>query len=55
MLGFAWPIVMDHIGWYTYIIFIGWDLFQAAVVYIYIPETKNRTVRLPDWLLQVSI
>jgi hypothetical protein len=48
MLGFAWPIVLDRIGWYTYTIFIGWDLFQAIIIYIYIPETKNRTVSYND-------
>lgn len=41
---FAWPISMDKIGWRTYIIFTIWCGIQAAVVYFFIPETKNRTV-----------
>ena len=41
---FAWPISMDKIGWRTYIIFTIWCGIQAAVIYFFIPETKNRTV-----------
>lgn len=41
---FAWPIAMDRIGWHTYIIFTVWCAIQAAVIWFYIPETKNRTV-----------
>jgi MFS family permease len=41
---FAWPISMDKIGWRTYIIFTIWCGIQAAVIYFFIPETRNRTV-----------
>lgn len=41
---FAWPVSMANIGWKTYIVFIIWDAIQVAVVYVFIPETKGRTV-----------
>lgn len=45
---FAWPVAMDNIGWYTYIIFTIWCAIQAVVIYIWIPETKNRTLEELD-------
>jgi hypothetical protein len=44
---FAWPISLDKIGWRTYIIFTIWCGIQAATIYFFIPETKNRTVNPP--------
>lgn len=41
---YAWPVSMKQIGWKTYIVFTIWDLVQFAVVYVFIPETKGRTV-----------
>ena len=35
---------MDAIGWHTYLIFAGWDLIQATVVYFVAVETNNRTL-----------
>ncbi|KAH8597822.1 general substrate transporter [Bisporella sp. PMI_857] len=45
---FAWPVSMEHIGWHTYIIFTIWCGVQSAVVYLWIPETKNRTLEELD-------
>ena len=45
---FAWPVSMQKIGWHTYIIFTIWCGIQAAVVYLWIPETKNRTLEELD-------
>lgn len=42
---FAWPVAMKEIGWRTYIIFTIWCAIQTVVVFFFIPETKNRTVR----------
>ena len=41
---FAWPVALQHIGWYTYLIFVGWDLVQAAVCYWLAVETNGRTL-----------
>ena len=47
---FAWPVALAKIGWHTYIIFTAWCGIQAFVIYFWIPETKNRTVRIVSWL-----
>jgi MFS family permease len=41
---FAWPVAMKKIGWYTYLIFVGWDLIQAGLAYLFQVETNNRTL-----------
>jgi hypothetical protein len=41
---FAWPVSLQMITWKTYITFVVWDFFQTAIIYFFIPETKNRTV-----------
>lgn len=45
---FAWPVSMQKIGWKTYIIFTVWCGIQSAVIYLWIPETKNRTLEELD-------
>ncbi|KAH7231516.1 general substrate transporter [Fusarium solani] len=45
---FAWPVAMDKIAWKTYIIFTIWDLVQVVLIYIYLPETKGRTLEELD-------
>ena len=41
---FVWPIALARIGWKTYIVLMFWCLFQAIVIYRFIPETRYRTV-----------
>jgi sugar porter (SP) family MFS transporter len=41
---FAWPVSLQNIGWQTYIVFTVWDAVQALVIWMWIPETKGRTV-----------
>ncbi|OAQ65486.1 MFS monosaccharide transporter [Pochonia chlamydosporia 170] len=41
---FCFPIALQKIGWYTYIIFIGWDLIQATISYLFSVETKARSL-----------
>jgi hypothetical protein len=54
---FCLPVALKNIGWYTYIVSIVWDLFEASVSYFVSVETKNHTleVRLPRWLSCWSI
>lgn len=41
---FAWPVALKNIGWKTYIIFIVWCIAQTFIIWLYFPETRNRTV-----------
>ncbi|UNI13372.1 hypothetical protein JDV02_000122 [Purpureocillium takamizusanense] len=41
---FCFPIALQKIGWYTYIIFIGWDFMQATVSYFFSVETRRRSL-----------
>ncbi|GAB1217444.1 hypothetical protein ATERTT37_006683 [Aspergillus terreus] len=34
----------DKIHYYFYLVFVGWDLVEAAVIWFYFPETKERTL-----------
>ncbi|KAL9572243.1 hypothetical protein ACKAV7_003626 [Fusarium commune] len=33
-----------HIGYYFYLVFVFWDLFEAVFMYFFFPETKDRTL-----------
>ena len=41
---FAWPVALQKIGWYTYLIFVAWDIIQALVCYLFCVETNGRTL-----------
>ncbi|KAH7108656.1 lactose permease [Dendryphion nanum] len=45
---FAYPIALDKIGWKLYIVFACWCPCMAAIVWMWIPETKNRTLEELD-------
>jgi sugar porter (SP) family MFS transporter len=34
----------EKIGYYFYLVFVFWDLFEAVFMYFYFPETKDRTL-----------
>ncbi|KAI0172367.1 MFS general substrate transporter [Hypoxylon sp. FL1284] len=38
------PIAMDRIGWKYYIVYCVWILVEIAVVYLFFPETHDRTL-----------
>jgi MFS family permease len=43
---FGFPVALQNIAWKTYIVFIIWCFVQTALIYMFFPETKNRTVSL---------
>lgn len=43
---FAYPIALKNIEWRLYIVFVIWCPIQAFVVWMFIPETKNRTLEV---------
>ena len=43
---FAYPIALKKIEWNLYIVFILWCPVQAFVVWMFLPETKNRTLEV---------
>ncbi|KAJ0383655.1 hypothetical protein COL922a_010052 [Colletotrichum nupharicola] len=45
---FAWPVSMEKIAWKTYIIFTIWDAVQTITIWMFIPETKGRTLEELD-------
>ncbi|KAF5640032.1 sugar transporter (hexose transporter) [Fusarium tjaetaba] len=34
----------EDIGYYFYLVFVFWDLFEAVFIYFFFPETKDRTL-----------
>lgn len=45
---FGVSVALERIAWRTYIVFCCWCAIQAAIIYVFIPETKNRTVSYPN-------
>lgn len=43
---FAYPIALEKIEWKLYIVFACWCPVQAFIVWLFIPETKNRTLEV---------
>jgi len=41
---YAGPIALQKIAWKYYIVYIAWDLFEAAVIWFCAVETKGRTL-----------
>lgn len=35
---------LNAIGYYFYLVFVGWDLIEWGIMYLYFPETKDRTL-----------
>lgn len=44
----------QHLKYYFYLIFIGWDLFELVFIYLFWPETKDRTLEELDEVFQAS-
>lgn len=45
---FGFPVALQNIQWKTYFVFMIWCLVQAGLIYLFIPETKNRTLEELD-------
>lgn len=41
---YAGPIALGRIGWKYYIVYVAWDLFECLVIYLFVVETKGRTL-----------
>lgn len=44
VLAYSSGPAFEKIGYYFYLVFVFWDLFEAAFVYFLFPETKDRTL-----------
>ncbi|CAP60204.1 uncharacterized protein PODANS_1_5170 [Podospora anserina S mat+] len=44
ILQYASGPAFEKIGYYFYLVFVFWDLFEAAFIYFLFPETKDRTL-----------
>lgn len=44
VLAYSSGPAFEKIGYYYYLVFVFWDLFEAAFVYFLFPETKDRTL-----------
>ena len=38
------PIALKNIGYWFYVFFVFWDLFQFVIMYLFFVETKGRTL-----------
>lgn len=45
---FVAPIALKNIGYWFYVFFVFWDLFEFAVIYFFFVETKGRTLEELD-------
>jgi len=41
---FVAPIALQNIGYWFYVFFVFWDLFEFAIIYFFFVETKGRTL-----------
>ncbi|KAJ4249849.1 hypothetical protein NW762_012192 [Fusarium torreyae] len=44
VLAYSSGPAFEKIGYYFYLVFVFWDLFEAAFIYFLFPETKDRTL-----------
>jgi sugar porter (SP) family MFS transporter len=45
---FGFPVALDNIKWKTYFVFMVWCVVQAGIIWVFVPETKNRTLEELD-------
>jgi hypothetical protein len=45
---FGVSVALERIAWRTYIVFCVWCFIQAAIIWMWVPETKGRTLEELD-------
>jgi len=45
---FGFPVALQNIQWKTYPVFVVWCFVQTGIIYLIMPETKNRTLEELD-------
>ncbi|KFY46206.1 hypothetical protein V494_00558 [Pseudogymnoascus sp. VKM F-4513 (FW-928)] len=45
---FGFPVALEQIKWKTYLVFMVWCAIQAGIIWVIMPETKNRTLEELD-------
>ncbi|KAG9103833.1 hypothetical protein FRC06_007645 [Ceratobasidium sp. 370] len=45
---FGLPVALEKLGWKTYIIFLAWDSFEVAMIWLFMVETKGLTLEQID-------
>lgn len=51
---FAAPIALQNIGYWFYVFFVFWDVFEALFIYFFFVETKGRTLEELDEVFQAK-
>ncbi|KAH8696014.1 general substrate transporter [Talaromyces proteolyticus] len=51
---FAAPVALQNIGYWFYVFFVLWDLFEAAFIYLFFVETKGRTLEELDEVFEAK-
>lgn len=51
---FGVSVALERIAWRTYIVFCIWCFIQAAIIWMWVPETKGRTLEELDDILYVG-
>ena len=51
---YCFPISLQKIAWYTYLVFIGWDLIEAGIGYMFSVETKRRSLEEVTAIFEAS-
>ncbi|ORY04970.1 lactose permease [Clohesyomyces aquaticus] len=49
---FAAPIALSHIGYWFYVFFVFWDMFEFAFMYFFFVETKGLTLEEMDEIFE---
>jgi MFS family permease len=51
---FAAPVALNNIGYWFYVFFVLWDLFEFAFIYFFFVETKGRTLEELDEIFEAK-